>query len=126
LDVTPVWLAKEVPSATFPSPASGISFNEIGSTDNDEDLDVAISWLIEPRRTNAVKKYSGTNVHVQHSAKMGSILTAFAHFTYQASNEMFVLADIQSKLLHGTFHSATCPFTTSNNLAWQECKWGSL
>ncbi|KIK63059.1 hypothetical protein GYMLUDRAFT_242126 [Collybiopsis luxurians FD-317 M1] len=97
LDVTPVWLAKEVHSTTFPTPAAGISLDEIGSiTNNEEDADITISWLIEPRRTNAVRKYSGTNIHVQHSGKMGSILTAFAHFTYQASNGMFVLADIQT------------------------------
>lgn len=97
IDVTEVWLMKEVQSApeeastTFPSPASGIELDE-------DDLLPDITWLVEPRRANLVKKWSGTNVHVSHSNnKMGSILTAFAHFVYQASNESYVLADIQSR-----------------------------
>lgn len=97
IDVTKVWLMKEVQSApeeastTFPSPASGVEFHKDASL-----LD--ITWLVEPRRANLVKKWSGTNVHVSHSNnKMGSILTAFAHFVYQASNESYVLADIQSR-----------------------------
>lgn len=59
-----------------------------------------ITWLIEPRRANLVKKWSGTNVHVPHSHnKLGSILTTFAHFVYQMSNENMVLSDIQSEYL---------------------------
>ncbi|KAJ3871477.1 kinase-like domain-containing protein [Lentinula edodes] len=95
LDVTTVFLAKEVLSSTnpcisFPSPASGISDNNIGERN-------MITWLIEPRRANLVKKWSGTNVHVPHSHnKLGSILTTFAHFVYQMSNENMVLSDIQT------------------------------
>ncbi|KAF9523529.1 kinase-like domain-containing protein [Crepidotus variabilis] len=44
-------------------------------------------WLVEPRRTTAVFKYSGTLI--------GMTLHAFCHFVFDFSNHKLVLADLQ-------------------------------
>ncbi|KAJ3749793.1 hypothetical protein EV360DRAFT_76161 [Lentinula raphanica] len=101
VDVTTVLLARETQDfeLVFPSPASGITVDDMKEEDS-------ITWLIEPPRANLVKKWSGTNVHVSHSNnKLGSIITAFAHFVYQMSNETFVLSDIQTALGEAKFAS---------------------
>lgn len=101
LDITPLRLAKEVRvnggddiGLNLPSPASGV----IG-----DDGDEEIHWLIEPRRPNTFKKWSGTNVH-NHSVlvgnKVGDVLNVFAHFVYQISNKEMVVADLQSMFLY--------------------------
>lgn len=56
--------------------------------------DVAV-WLVEPRRTTSVVKYSGTLVHPTRRDQVGIIVTAFAHYIYETSNKELVLADIQ-------------------------------
>lgn len=103
LDITPLRLAKEVRvrvnddtddiGPNLPSPASGVI---------DDDGDEEIHWLIEPRRPNTFKKWSGTNVH-NHSVlvgnKVGDVLNVFAHFVYQISNKEMVVADLQSMFL---------------------------
>ncbi|KAF8959843.1 hypothetical protein BDZ97DRAFT_1906085 [Flammula alnicola] len=76
-----------------PSPASSLpSFED----------DSAI-WLVEPRRTKAVRKYSGTLVHPNRLDKLGQTLSAFAHFVYECSGKELVLADIQGHF--STFRS---------------------
>jgi hypothetical protein len=55
-------------------------------------------WLVEPKRTTFVVKYSGTLVHPTRRDKVGIIVTAFAHYIYEASNKELVLADIQGIL----------------------------
>ncbi|KAJ3807378.1 hypothetical protein F5876DRAFT_6814, partial [Lentinula aff. lateritia] len=87
-----------------PSLASGFdmdSWKAETAIDNPEDPNAeylqaqsCITWLIEPRRPNSVKKWSGSNVHTpQINNKLGGVLTAFAHFVYQMSNQNYVLAD---------------------------------
>jgi hypothetical protein len=68
-----------------PSPASSLlSFEQ----------DSAV-WLVEPRRTKAVRKYSGTLVHPSRSDKLGMTLSAFTHFVYEWSGNEIVIADMQ-------------------------------
>ena len=56
--------------------------------------DAAI-WLVEPRRTKAVRKFSGTLIHPCRTDKLGMTLSAYAHFLYEWSGHELVLADIQ-------------------------------
>lgn len=76
-----------------PSPASSLSSFE----------DDAAVWLVEPRRTKAVRKFSGTLVHPSRPDKLGQTLSAFAHFVYEYSGKELVFADIQGNFL--TFRS---------------------
>ncbi|EDR04435.1 uncharacterized protein LACBIDRAFT_330566 [Laccaria bicolor S238N-H82] len=71
-----------------PSPASSLPSFE----------DDSAVWLVEPRRTKAVRKYSGTLVHPNRQDKLGQTLSAFAHFLYEYSRKELVLADIQGHL----------------------------
>jgi len=57
--------------------------------------DDAAVWLVEPRRTKAVRKFSGTLVHPNRPDKLGQTLSAFAHFVYECSGNELVFADIQ-------------------------------
>jgi len=104
LDVSTVLLAREVQveedhEQIFPSPASGIG----------DINDAQVTWLLEVRRANSFKKWSGTNVHIAHpNNKLGAILTAFAHFIYHVTSGTFVISDMQSRCLW--------PFLTSPSL----------
>jgi hypothetical protein len=81
-----------------PSPASSFSAFE-------EDAAV---WLVEPRRTKSVRKFSGTLVHPNRPDKLGKTLSAFSHFVYEFSGQELVLVDIQGQVF--TFGKAeiTC------------------
>ena len=72
-----------------PSIASGLPAFETDSA----------TWLVEPRRTKSVVKFSGTLVHPSHADKVGITLVAFAHFSYEFSQKQLVFADIQGKYL---------------------------
>jgi hypothetical protein len=52
-------------------------------------------WLVEPRRTISLIKFSGTLQHPPCNDKMGETITAFAHFVYIVSKQSLVFADIQ-------------------------------
>jgi hypothetical protein len=71
-----------------PSPASSLP---------PSDLDGAF-WLVEPRRTKSVQKFSGTMIHPHRNDKLGKTLCAFTHFVYEFSGQELVLADIQGKI----------------------------
>lgn len=60
-------------------------------------------WLVEPRRTKAVRKFSGTLVYPSRPDKLGQTLSTFAHFVYEYSGKELVFADIQGHFL--TFRS---------------------
>lgn len=60
--------------------------------------DGSTTWLVEPRRTTSVEKYSGTLQHPSRRDKIGQTLTAFAHFVYEISAKALVFADIQGPL----------------------------
>lgn len=70
-----------------PSIASGLSAFE---------MDPA-TWLVEPRRTKSVMKFSGTLVHPSRADKVGITLVAFVHFSYEISQKQLIFADIQGK-----------------------------
>lgn len=64
-----------------------------GSTFDDHDNQAV--WLVEPRRTTSVIKFSGTLHHPARDDKIGKTVTAFAHFVYEVSKKSLVFADIQ-------------------------------
>jgi hypothetical protein len=84
IDVSDGFLVREIGS---PSPASGLQ---------PVDIDKAV-WLIEPRRTTSVQKFSGTLAHPNREDELGLTLIAFAHFIYDTSDKELVLADIQGE-----------------------------
>ena len=74
----------------LPSVASGLP-----ASDKDQAM-----WLVEPRHTKSVQKFSGTLVYPNHSNKVGITLVAFTHFTYEISHKGLIFVDIQGlKLL---------------------------
>lgn len=78
----------------IPSPASGLQ---------PVDIDKAV-WLVEPRRTTSVQKFSGTLAHPNREDELGLTLIAFAHFIYDTSDKEFVLADIQGVVEFSSYH----------------------
>ncbi|KIO00038.1 hypothetical protein M404DRAFT_10270 [Pisolithus tinctorius Marx 270] len=52
-------------------------------------------WLVEPRQTTTVMKFSGTLEHPSSMDKLGITFSAFAHFAYEYSKHKLVFADIQ-------------------------------
>lgn len=60
-------------------------------------MDTAV-WLVEPRRTKSVEKYSSTLLHPPRGDKIGITLSAFAHYVYSTTKEKLVLADIQGQI----------------------------
>ncbi|KAJ6454095.1 hypothetical protein C8R47DRAFT_997389, partial [Mycena vitilis] len=56
-----------------------------------------VVWLFEPRRSSPVKHWSGTNEYPPWPRnKLGSTLTAFAHYAYLISLETIVFCDLQT------------------------------
>ncbi len=55
--------------------------------------------MVEPRRSSAVNRYSGTMNHPAARGKMQLTISAFEHFTFEHSDHNVVLADVQ-----GMFH----------------------
>lgn len=84
ITVTEAWIFRE--SNITASKASGLFAN--GSSGS-------AVWLVEPRRTKAVDKYSSTLLHPPRDDKIGITLSAFSHYVYIASKKTFVLADVQ-------------------------------
>jgi hypothetical protein len=85
-----------------PSPASGIAAEDYTRelTANDPDLDgpFGVTWLVEPKRSSLVDRWSGTMQHPNYpDNKFGQTINAFAHFSLVYSKQSMVLADLQSK-----------------------------
>ncbi|OSD03276.1 kinase-like protein [Trametes coccinea BRFM310] len=102
-DFSTVFLAREhlelEDSTTLkPSPASGLrdSWEELPFSEQD----AGVIWMIEPRRSRQVKRWSGTMSHPTHVDKMGATLDAFVHFAYEYSKCSLVFADLQSSKGH--------------------------
>ncbi|KAI6142394.1 hypothetical protein BKA82DRAFT_4331456 [Pisolithus tinctorius] len=55
-------------------------------------------WLVEPRQTTTVMKFSGTLEHPSSMDKLGITFSAFAHFAYEYSKHKLVFADIQDRI----------------------------
>ncbi|KAJ6602925.1 hypothetical protein B0H10DRAFT_1823046, partial [Mycena sp. CBHHK59/15] len=121
IQVTDFKLAVEVvEEASGPSKASGFSVEQYqaareaqGSGLSTSDALDPISdpgiviWLFEPRRSSKVKHWSGTNEYPPwHQNKLGSTLTAFAHYAYLFSLESTVFCDLQSMSYFVLVHSS--------------------
>lgn len=92
-------LAREVidteNSVSHPSPASGV-LSDQWSDASFADQDAGVVWLLEPERSAAVERWSGTMEHPAHHDKRGATLVAFVHFAYVYSLRTKVFADLQS------------------------------
>ncbi|KAK7452144.1 hypothetical protein VKT23_012249 [Stygiomarasmius scandens] len=78
-------LAREIITPnTCPSIASGVT--ELGKE---------ITWLIEPRRTSEVTKYSGTMQQVHKNTLPFITMNGFGHFTHYWSHGQMVFVDLQ-------------------------------
>ena len=88
----------------LPSAASGLPPSAI---------DGAV-WLVEPRRTTSVQKFSGTLVHPVRNDKLGITLSVFTHFVYEASHQDLVLADIQGLYYPSYHHCSNVSYTLFN------------
>ncbi|KAH7889504.1 kinase-like domain-containing protein [Phlebopus sp. FC_14] len=62
---------------------------------NPLDQPVSAVWLVEPRRTTTVIKFSGTMQHPSTNDKRGITIAAFAYFVFEFSGHKLVFADIQ-------------------------------
>lgn len=71
------------------------------------------TWLVEPRRTTSVVKFSGTLRHPTRDDKIGKTITAFAHFVYEVSKKSLVFADIQGLQLTLTYGLSTLAQTAN-------------
>lgn len=96
--VTSWLLARETverPDGT-PSSASGISKYKWKNETTFSDWDAGVVWLLEPRRSVAVEKWSGTMMHPNRAGKWHTTMSAFAHFSFLFTERSTVLADLQS------------------------------
>ncbi|EIN11851.1 hypothetical protein PUNSTDRAFT_40300, partial [Punctularia strigosozonata HHB-11173 SS5] len=76
-----------------PSPASGVSLESYKSQ-TQWNTDRAIYWLIEPRRSSSVTKYSGTNVHPNQINNLyAETMQAFAHWSLYFTDGTWVFTD---------------------------------
>lgn len=81
----------EVVKNSTPSPASGVVAAEFTS-------ETEIIWLVEPKRSTIVERWSGTMEHPNHpDNKIGQTMSAFAHFSWICSKQTMVLVDLQSE-----------------------------
>ncbi|PIL31224.1 hypothetical protein GSI_05922 [Ganoderma sinense ZZ0214-1] len=92
-------LAREVldseNSASCPSPACGILSDQWSDAGFSEQ-DAGVVWLVEPERSAAVERWSGTMEHPNHHNKRGATLVAFVHYAYVYSHRTEVFADLQT------------------------------
>ncbi|EJF58403.1 hypothetical protein DICSQDRAFT_66970, partial [Dichomitus squalens LYAD-421 SS1] len=58
--------------------------------------DAGLVWLLEPERSVAMERWSGTMAHPNHADKRGATLTAFVHFAYVYSHRTLVFSDLQT------------------------------
>ncbi|KAJ7587253.1 kinase-like domain-containing protein [Mycena floridula] len=77
--------------SNLPSTASGISEEQY-----DVEIKPVIAWMLEYRRPPGVQRWSSTTEFPTHTNKLGSTLNAFTHYTFIASAEQIVLADLQT------------------------------
>jgi len=73
-----------------PSKASGLPEDLLG-------IEEGITWLVEPRRSPTVVKFTGTLTHSHsHIADLASeTVHAFAHFIFELTDRQLVVADLQ-------------------------------
>jgi len=93
---------REVIGDYGPSPASGISAenytSELNAVDPASDKVFGVMWLVEPKRSSLVDRWSGTMQHPNYpDNKFGQTISAFAHFSLVYSKHSMVLVDLQSK-----------------------------
>lgn len=99
-EFTEAFLVKEVLGDGSPSPAAGISSADFSRELSELDFDLAppgIVWLVEPKRSTVVERWSGTLQHPNFpNNKYGQTMSAFAHFTWIYSVKSMILVDLQS------------------------------
>ncbi|OBZ68508.1 hypothetical protein A0H81_11427 [Grifola frondosa] len=84
-------IAREViEGSEKPSQASGYHVDKINTIDIDDPED-GVYWLIEERRSPIVTRFTGTMVHPWAQGKQAITISAFAHFVYVYSGEMWSL-----------------------------------
>jgi hypothetical protein len=101
-EFTDCFLVEEViggPSNNVPSPASGITkdqfYNKYDLNCDNGTLIPRVCWLLEPLRTQAFTRYTGTLKHPTLRGKLGSSIHAFVHYAFEVSGEDLLFADIQ-------------------------------
>ena len=87
-----------------PSTASGVSLDTWTSKVERSPCatESRILWLLEPRRTTSVVRWSGTLAHPNRADKPHATMSAFVHFAYEHSLKTIIFADLQSTC---SFHS---------------------
>jgi hypothetical protein len=95
---TDILLAEEYIDITgYPSQPSGVSKNSYQDHLLDEP-DCRVLWILEPKRSTEVQKYSGTLNHLNKQDLRTMTMNAFAHFTYLWTKGDFVFVDLQGRL----------------------------
>ncbi|KAI0641518.1 hypothetical protein C8Q79DRAFT_316050 [Trametes meyenii] len=89
----------ELSADASPSMASGISKEVWNSDASFSEWDAGLVWLIEPRRSATVTRWSGTMQQSNRTNKRQSTMGAFAHFSFLWSEKESVFVDLQSS--HG-------------------------
>ena len=65
----------------------------------DADVDEGLTWLVEPKRTKVVERFTHTLYHkAKRNDLRSSTIYTFSHFAFGYSNSTLVFADIQGKI----------------------------
>ncbi|KAL0062818.1 hypothetical protein AAF712_010270 [Marasmius tenuissimus] len=81
-----------------------------------------VTWLLEPRRTTEVVKYSGTMQPAQINTLPYMTMAAYAHYTYHATEGYLVFVDLQgSPTREGQVLFDPMAHTTSRNSCTGDC-----
>jgi hypothetical protein len=98
LVVSEAWLGvEEISEHDLPCPAAGISVEDSDTLTAARES--GFTWLIEPRRSGAVKKYSGTLLGAHFKPVQGRLaatIYAFIHFAWLFSRGSILFCDVQS------------------------------
>ncbi|KAF5347486.1 hypothetical protein D9758_015060 [Tetrapyrgos nigripes] len=93
------YLAEEIVENNTPSTLSGVTAEQYVDEmyePGSEDLEtLQILWLMEPRRSTEITKYSGTMTQVDRNTLPYMTMAAFAHFTLHWTKGKMVFVDIQ-------------------------------
>ncbi|KAF5318971.1 hypothetical protein D9758_018823 [Tetrapyrgos nigripes] len=103
---TDAYLAEEIVEKDTPSTLSGVTadryMQEMYEPESADLEPLRVIWLIEPRHTTEVTKYSGTMTQVKRNTLPFVTMAAFAHFSLFWSHGKMVFVDLQgSPTEHG-------------------------
>ncbi|KAJ7756004.1 kinase-like domain-containing protein [Mycena olivaceomarginata] len=98
LVVSEAWLGvEEISEHDLPCPAAGISVEDSDTLTAARES--GFTWLIEPRRSGAVKKYSGTLLGAHFKPVQGRLaatIYVFIHFAWLFSRGSILFCDVQT------------------------------